>query len=378
VFTVAHDIFDNWFAATKVKRTRDAEFDHKVQDALSKLDAKTYFTQAAVFERLFGWSIIVLGYADHGADLAAPVKDPSDIRDLAAYGGSKQVKVLSSDEDQNKSSPRYGLPNLYTLYLSQGSPVKVHYTRVIHFATRLLSHPYAGLSTLAPVYDDITVLRNIRWGMGQTMFRYGSGFPDIEIQGADKKRLDEFEASSQFENLNARNYFLHNEKQKVEFKGLQGSALNPEPYYTPVMENISAGCGIPLAILRGAQAGALTGSDVNEREYFKVISDNQSRFEPGVRKLIDALIETGQIPQVPAYEIEWRGGFEVNQIDKSNIELNKARAIVLYENFMTVNELRARMDPPLPPLEGPDGDVIPGLLRIQQAGLQKILGGTTS
>jgi len=379
VFTVAHDIFDNWFTATKVKRTRDTEFDLKVQAVLSKLGAKTVFTQAAVYERLFGWSIIVLGYADYGASLAASVKDPSEIRDLAAYGGSKQVRVLSFDEDQNRNSPRYGLPNFYTLYLSQSSPVKVHYSRVIHFATRLLSHPYMGLSALAPVYDDITVLRNERWGMGQTMHRYGGGFPDIELQGADKRKLDEFEASNQFESLNARNYFLHNEKQKVEFKGLQGQALNPEPYYTPVMENISAGCGIPLAILRGAQAGALTGSDVNEREYFKVISDNQSRFEPGVRQLIDALIETGQIPKVPAYEIEWSGGFEVNQIDRSNIELNKARSLALCENFMKVNELRARMDPPLDPLKSPDdqpdpdGDIIPGLLRLKQAAFSQMV-----
>jgi hypothetical protein len=134
--------------------------------------------------------------------------------------------------------------------------------------------------------------------MGQTMFRYGSGFPDVEITGANKKQLDSLEASQQFKSLQARTYFLHDEKTKFDFKGLAGKSLNPEPYYVPVMENISCGSGVPLAILRGAQAGQLAGSEVNEREYFKLVSDAQSRYEPGIRTLIDAradCLRPGQI-----------------------------------------------------------------------------------
>lgn len=373
VFTVAHDIFDNWFEVDEVGEKPDPNFDSEVQKALSALNAKSVFTQMAIFERLYGWPIIVIGYVDHGETLADPVQNPSEMRELAAYAPT-QFSVQSSDEDNDPNSPRFGLPVYYTLSRGCGSErVKVHYSRVIHFATRLLGHPYKGLSVLEPIYDDLTVLRNIRWGMGQTLFRYGSGFPDIEIQGASKKQLDEFEASKQFESLNARTYFLHNEKQKVEFKGLAGRTLNPEPYYVPIMENLSAGSAIPMAILRGAQAGALTGSGVNEREYFKIISDAQSRYEPGLRQLIDLLMEAAQIPQVEEYRINWLGGFEVNPIDKSAIEVNSARADSLREDFLTVNELRARQDPPLDPVPGPDGETIPGLLRLQQSSLSRVL-----
>ncbi len=372
VFTVAHDIFDNWFEAEEVADAPNENLNDQVQAALSALNAKSVFTEMAIFERLYGWAIIVIGYVDHAENLGDPVEKPSEIRELAAYAPT-QFSVHSSDEDTDPNSPRFGLPVHYTLSRGRGAErVKVHYTRVIHFATRLLDHPYKGLSVLEPVYDDLTVLRNIRWGMGQTLYRYGSGFPDIEIQGATKKQLDEFEASQQFKNLNARTYFLHNEKQKVEFKGLQGRTLDPEPYYVPIMENLSAGSGIPMAILRGAQAGALTGSGVNEREYFKMISDAQSRYEPGLRQLIDLLMEAGQIPQVEEYEIGWLGGFEVNPIDKSAIEVNNARADTLREDFLTVNELRARQDPPLDPIARPDGEIIPGLERVRQAGLSRV------
>ncbi|MDH5482635.1 MAG: DUF1073 domain-containing protein [Candidatus Bathyarchaeota archaeon] len=370
VFQVAHDVFDNWFEVVEVAEKPDPEFDKAVQKVLSSLNAKAVFTQAAVFERLLGWSIVVIGFVDHGESLQSRVEKPQEIKDLAVYS-PLTFTVQMSDEDKDKDSSRFGLPILYELSRGQGAEkTKVHYSRVIHFATRLLDHPYKGLSALQSVYDDLTVLRNVRWGMGQTMFRYGSGFPDIELQGATKKQLDDFEASQQFKNLQSRTYFLHNEKQTVEFKGLAGRALNPEPYYVPIMENISAASGIPLAILRGAQAGALTGSDVNEREYFKLISDLQSLYEPYLWQLIDLLMETGQIPEVEDYEIRWAGGFEMNELDKSTADLNRARADDVRSKFLTVNELRARMDPPLDALPSPEGDVVPGLLQKQEPVLQ--------
>jgi hypothetical protein len=373
VFQVAHDIFDNWFEVVEVGRKPDPGFNRAVQTALDALDAKSVFTQAAVFERLYGWSIIVLGFVDHAKSLADPIESPQEIRDLAVYSPAS-FSVQSSDEDKHPESSRFGLPVFYTL--SRGGSAgqeKVHFSRVIHLATRLLDHPYIGLSVLEPIYDDTQAWRNIRWGLSQTIFRYGSGFPDIELQGATKPLIDEFLASRQMEGVNSRTFFVHNEKQRLEFKGLAGRALDPEPYCNPIMESFSTGTGIPSAVLRGAQAGALTGSEVNEREYLKVISACQSLYEPALWQLIDLLLETGQIKPkwkrtIQDYEIHWHGGFEINEIDKAAADLNRARAEDLRGNFLTVNELRARMDPPLPALPEPIGSQIPGLVKAQQAG----------
>ena len=374
VFMVAHDIFDNWFSVDVVGEKPDTKFNDQIQAVLEDedLNAKAVFTEMAVYERLFGEAIIVVGFSDYGKDLTKSVKNPQSIEDLVAYS-PLQFTVQSSDEDKNPNSTRFGLPEFYTLY--QGSQrVRVHYSRVIHFATRLLDHPYRGLSVLEPVYDDLTILRNIRWGLGQTIVRYGSGFPDILLKGKDADKIDEFILSKQMETVNARTYFVHNENQELEFKGVGGVTLDPEKYYVPIMESISAGSGIPLAILRGAQAGALTGSEVNEREYFKIVSDAQSRYEPGVRKLINMLIECGQIRwfyNVPKkYRISWGGGFEVNEKDRAATQLSIAQALNVRSNWMTLNELRASMDPPLESLPGPQGEIILGLEKLQS---QKLL-----
>lgn len=364
VFQVAHDIFDNWFQVEEIAEKPDPNFDKEVQKVLGQLNAKAVFTEMAAYERLFGWAIIAITYVDYGEDPSSPVKDAKEIRELLPYS-SLQFSVQSSDEDKDPKSPRFGLPTYYTLRRSAGEQVKLHFTRVIHSATRLLDHPYKGMSVLEPIYDDLTVLRNIRWGLGQTIYRYGSGFPDIEVQGATKKALDDLENSQQFKSLQARTYFLHSEKTKLEFKGVAGKALNPEPYYTPIMENIAAGSGVPLAILRGAQAGALTGSEVNEREYFKLISDAQSRYEPAVRQLIDALIACGQIQtKVKDYRIVWLGGVELTESQKAVAELNMAQARDKKLNWKMVDEVRAEEG--LEALPNGLGQVVLGIKRAEK------------
>jgi phage-related protein (TIGR01555 family) len=363
VFKVAHDIFNKWFKVEELSEKPDPNWSREVAKVLDDLNAKAVYTMAAVYERLFGWSFVALTYVDRGKDISKPVEGQKEIRELIAYC-SLQASVQATDEDKDPKSERFGLPVLYTLRQSGTAQVKLHFSRAIHWATRLLDHPWKGLPALEVLYDDLTVFRNARWGLGQTLFRYGSGFPDVEFQGANKKDLDDLENSQQFKNLNARTYFLHNEKQKLDFKGLAGRALDPEPYIKPVVESLSCGSGIPEAILRGAQAGALAGSEVNEREYFSFISSLQALYEPYVWELIDRLMETGQIRKVNDYRIVWLSGIELSEKDKAAVDLQLAQARNLKTGWMTVDEIRAEQG--LKPLPNGEGNVVLGVKKAEQ------------
>jgi len=90
------------------------------------------------------------------------------------------------------------------------------------------------------------------------------------------------------------------------------------------------------------------------------------RFEPGVRFLIDQLIEIKQVKtSVPPgeYHIEWVGAFEINPRDKEAALLDHDGARSLQTEYMTVNEIRAQEG--LEEVEG--GDVVLGLLKAQTA-----------
>jgi hypothetical protein len=354
VFTVAHDIFDNWFELElEDDDTGDKSktFDQKVQGELTRLRAKREFSRMSVFERAYGWAILVLGYEDEGETLVDELQNPKALREIKAYG---PTQILRVDEEKDKEDPRYGLPKIYNIKRSGiAAYLKVHHSRVIHFATRLIEHDWKGLSVLDPIWDDLTTLRNERWGMGQTLYRYGSGFPDITFSGAELADIEKFIDSGAFANLSARTYFAHTENQTLEFKGTAGRALDPMPYYLPVMESISSGTGVPLAILRGVQAGALTGSEVNQQEYYGLISDEQTGYEHGVRELIQIILKLGLPGAIPDFAFNWQGGFELDEEKKARIEQIETQILQTKGQWHTIDEIRKMEDPNL--LDLPDG-----------------------
>jgi hypothetical protein len=364
VFDVAHDVFDKWFKVEDVSEKPDPKFDQVVQKALADLNAKSVFSQMAAFERGFGWAIIAMTFVDYAEDASKPVKSPKGIEELFAYAGDLHFTVQSSDEDKDRKSSRYGLPVRYTMNEKGASQRKIHYTRVIHFATRLLDHLYKGESVLGCLYDDVTVSRNVRWGLGQTIYRIGGGFPDITYKGATKKELDDFENSQQLKNLNARSYMLHSDRVTVDFKGAAGKALNPEPYNNIIVESESIGSGVPAPMLRGAQAGAISGSETNQLDYGKIVSDAQGRYEPGVRQLIDLLIECGQIQtNVKEYRFVWNSALELTETQKAAIELQLAQARDLKTGWKTLDEIRAEEH--LKPLPDGAGAVVLGVKKAE-------------
>lgn len=362
VFTVAHDIFDNWFELApegEEDQEKSQLFDKDIQTELTQLKAKRELTLMSVFERAYGWSILVLGYEDATEDLFEEVIKPTGIREIKAYGPPQMPKVVTV---KDKDDPRYGLPKIYHIKRQGiGAYLKVHHSRVIHFATRRTYSSsraeWRGLSVLDPVWDDIVTLRNIRWGMGQTMFRYGSGIPDITFTGAEQADIDAYMESGAFSNISARTYFAHNEDQTIKFEGAQGKALDPMNYYLPIMENISCGTGIPLAILRGVQAGALTGSEVNQQEYYGVVSDCQSAYEFGIHKLINVIrkVSLSNNTELEEFVFNWRSGIELTEEKKAQIELLEAQRWQIIGQFMKRNEVRKAIDPDLPDLTPEEG-----------------------
>jgi hypothetical protein len=365
VIDVAHDIFAKGFTVEEVSEKPDPNWSREVAKVLDDLNARACLTRMVLFERLFGWAILALTYVDYGEDASKPLKNPREIRELLPYS-SLQCTVQSSDEDNNPESARFGLPELYTVRRSGfgAKQQKIHFSRVIHSATRLLDHPWKGLSVLEVIYDDQTVLRNERWALGETLIRHAAGFANITLKGAKKKKqVEDFEAEHQLDQLNARSYFVHGESATVDWVGAAGKALNPEPYVNPTMESLSCGSRIPMSHLRGATAGTLAGSEVNDREYWGGIAALQSLYESTIWELIDRLMETGQIRRVNDYRVVWPTGFELSETAKATIMLQEAQARDLKTGWMTVDEIRAEQD--LGPLPNGAGNVVLGLKKAE-------------
>jgi len=230
-------------------------------------------------------------------------------------------------------------------------------------------------------HTEPTGFRNARWAQYETLFRVGSGFPHIHIPNATRKQIEDWIGAGRFEDINARGYFVSSgigdEAESIEFIGVQDVTLNPEPYNEMAAWNLSMASRIPQDILKGVSAGRITGSEVNERAYFKFINAEQSNVEHIVRELIDRVIETGQVihedgrrrDPTKEYLIEWNYPQLTPELSQAQIDFLSQRAQTERLEYMTINEVRAKADPPLPPLENEeDGNTVLGILMYSKGG----------
>lgn len=379
VFILAHDIWDKWFELELEEgddAAKNKDFNDLVQAELKRIGAKPELDRLTIFERAYGWAVLGISYVgtpNHAEPYMPVAKEGEagfqDITDLRAYGGDNISSVL---EDKDNQSDRFGFPKEYRIVQAgQSHRLRLHYTRAIHAATRLLDHDWKGKSVLDALWDDLVTLQNIRWSLGQTLYRYGSGFPDLTFQNVEREKIQAWIDAGGFTGIFTKAYFAHNENQSLEFKGVGGVALDPMNYYLPIMESISLATSIPLAILRGAQAGALTGSEVNEREYQGLISDEQVAYEEVVRALILAVLRQPKIKDKAAsyftegalvkFKIKWLSGIELSEVEKVDLELKNAQLLQIKGGWHTRNELRKMEDPKAKDLpEDQGGDEILG------------------
>ncbi|MCJ7424119.1 DUF1073 domain-containing protein, partial [Candidatus Bathyarchaeota archaeon] len=269
-----------------------------------------------------------------------------------------------------------------------------------------------GQSILSLVWDDLTCGRNIRWGVSQWMFRTGGGFPVIkfpkEVGGVPttKEKLQEWANAKEWSDISHRTYIcLINELMDFKFEGAQGSALNPEPFFDTNTKQIAKATGIPKSILEGAEAGALTGSEKNDQQYYKKISGVQVAFEETVRWVIDACLETGLVKGVRTfadqnrppsggvlkrilrrvlvqdvqdvdegfeYVIEWNSAFELNALDEARTNLIVEETNRAMLQYRTIDEVREKNN--LKALPNGEGAKLKVASQQQQMGFDQVAG----
>lgn len=166
------------------------------------------------------------------------------------------------------------------------------------------------------------------------------------------------------------------EAETIEFIGVQDVTLNPAPYNEMAIWNLSMATRIPQDILKGVSAGRITGSEVNERAYFKFIKSEQSNVEPIVRELIDRLIDTGQVTHrderrtspTKDYRIEWNYPQLIHERDQATIEYLKERAQAERLRYRTIDEVRAKSEDELGPLPDGQGEVLAATIETPRGG----------
>jgi hypothetical protein len=265
--------------------------------------------RAIFFTRLYGYCGILIGYAD-GKDMAEPVE------------GTPELNISS----QNK---------------------KIDASRMIHVQNQSTDEEsLTGESSLICLYDILTSLKSMDWAVGQGMWRNAGGMtvfiapdsadPQTQIDAIDEVTTD----------INAMTVLTMPPGTEV-VTGATG-ALNPLNYYTVAMEQIAVGSRIPVSILRGSVAGALSASEKDRKDYQELLHEIQkTQVTPAVRNLLQKFQASGQLSE-QEFIINWKLAPTLILEEKrgklldAQAELTKTKALEIAEGMTTPDPLNLK------------------------------------
>jgi len=303
----------------------------------------------------------------HGDGLVEIEWDDNQPSDQPVKPGSMPVAVhvidpvtISFQEVVEESGV---VPYLVQENLGTGSVV-LHPDRYHHFFFFRFPGYRHAKSTVEVVYH--AAMAKVKGDQGSGEVVYNAGQPKVHATVKDA-HAGEIEETTEMVNDPdfVRGYVTD---ERTTFQQLNPVTLDPSHYYDGWKSSEAAGIGIPVMMLEGAQAGAVTGSETNLEDYRS--DQHQARIiilEPFFTRIVSALI----LQSEEEFDIKWAE----QPMSKTSMALaarDAGTAFTLFRNGGFTREAAARLaglevgeddfeeEPEMlmPPVqEGPDGRV---------------------
>jgi len=331
----APDVYDE-------SRTSDEEpggFAKEWERLEKDLKIRHYLERADRLAGVGQFGVLFLGFADN-AEPYQPVEGRAELQYLSAFG-EQSVQVTRWDMDPR--SPRFGLPELYTLQTggaraggqaSASKSITVHHSRTLHLAEFLDDDEVYGLPRLLAGYNDLMDLEKVVGSSAETFWLAanrgilwsadaGAEFDDEDLDRM-KDQADEYE---------------HQLRRNITGTGLKATVLgsdtpNPEANARTLLQKLAGTYGIPLRILTGSEAGELASSQDATNWATQVDNRRQNYAAPQVlRPLIEKLIETGNLPQPQgSFTVGWDPVASLSEREQAEIAKIRTESLTAYSN----------------------------------------------
>ena len=253
------------------------------------------------------YGVLLLGFSD-SEDFSLPVQVGVKLKcNYIQPYSQNSCTIVKFDE--NKNSPRYGLPELYDIKVagvgvynqqddvSRSESIRVHYTRVLHVAKNILESDVYGDPELEDVYNYLQNIEKIAGGSAEMFWRgarpgyIAAAQKDVTIDAITAEKMqtqmDEFDH-------NLRRWL---KLQGVDVQSLDTQVVSPADHIDAQLELICITKGIPKRMLLGSERGELSSSqDINTFNEL-IIKVMENHAEPNMlRPLIDKFIEYKILP----------------------------------------------------------------------------------
>lgn len=234
----------------------------------------------------------------------------------------KDAKIMSWETD--KFNPRFGLPTFYQVNQTAGNQIqfamRVHFSRVIHVADGLLDNHVYGKPRLERPWNLLDDLEKVTGGGAEAFWRRADGGmqfdldPTLKLSAEAEEKLNDETTE-----------FIDGLRRVVRTRGMKINRLGSDVanFNGPaqaIIDQISAGSGIPQRILMGSERGELASSQ-DETAWGERVSDRRFDFaEPIVaRPVVQRLIDLGVLPEPVEFTVRWPKFKELNENQKADV-----------------------------------------------------------
>jgi len=294
------------------------KFDRAVKSVFKKNKVYDYLRKLDVLSGIGRFAILVVGVNDN-RPLEKPIGKATEITYLQPYG---EDKVTISKVEDDPTSPRYGLPVIYSVTRNSNitqsstvgttnanaaiSTVKVHYTRVIHVADECLDSDLFGYPRLEPVYNLLMNIQKLTGGSAEMFWR--GGFPGVVYEVDPEARIPEDKRN---EIQTAAEDFTHRFNRTIVTEGMKVRSLeqdlaDPRSAFDINISLIASTTKIPQRLLIGSEQGKLASQQDGVTWYNRCELRRQDQGEERIlRPFINKLMSIGILPQVDDYYVIW-------------------------------------------------------------------------
>lgn len=346
----AEDMTRNWFTL----RMKDEQLARDIMSKLADLNAKQAFKKMRTYERLRGDGFISLGVTQ-GSKFA--LNEPMDMNKLYSVDYLHAFSSLKVNEfliNEDMFDIRYGQLEELRINRSSRNGIQtvesesaVHISRLLHDQTRRLEDEYQGQSLLEPMYDILTVLDTSLWSVGQILHDFTfKVYESKDIENLDSKDKQQLSMLMDFM-FRTEALAMIGEGEKLTKQSTSVAGIKDLLDY--VWDILSGAARMPKTVIKGQEAGTITGAQYDVMNYYsRIVADQENDMKPHLEKLIRMLLMSekelgGRIdPDSLEWEIKFNPLWQVDS--KTDAEIRKLTAetdqIYITNGVNTVDEVR--------------------------------------
>lgn len=312
-------------------------FCESVESFFKRMKVTRMLERADRLSTIGQFGVLFLGFDDNLSS-EKPLEGKAKLLFASPY---HQASVQVASYVTDTKSPRYGLPEVYTLQsfnienTQNPGPkrtIRAHHSRVIHIAENLDQDDTNGMPRLQPIYNRLIDLEKVVGGGAETFWlnaNRGMMFnvdPNLTLDEPAKTKIKE-----QAEELQ------HKLRRTLVGQGVTAQPLgsdvaDPKPNAEVLLDLIAGAVGIPKRILLGTERGELSSSQDENNWSDRIQERRENHATPNIlQPFIQKMIDTGNI-DTPAGEwwIEWPTKGALGPVAESDILVKRTTALTQY------------------------------------------------